>query len=195
MTIGKGEPWGSAVARPDGLRICSSDRDLARAVAAGATDPLSVSAGDLHRSLGSPPVRAEVLALPVDVLEVDVDGEDHLAIAHVVLRRSWWRGPIVAALNVDHLGPWNAAPRAHPNDGRFDVLEVDPAMTTRQRWQARTRLPNGTHVPHPSIATRTATDGTWTFERPVGVWLDGERVATASIVTIRIRPDAVTILV
>ena len=32
-------------------------------------------------------------------------------------------------MNVDRLGHWDVAPRAHPNDGRVDVVEVDAAMS------------------------------------------------------------------
>lgn len=132
-------------------------------------------------------------ALPIDLLDVTVDGASVLAVAHVLIRRSWWRGPIVAVMNVDHMGEWNLAPRAHPNDGRAHVLEVAAAMTVRQRWQARGRLASGTHVPHPAITTRTARHETWSFDRPHGVWIDGERFGQATAVTVTVRPDAFTL--
>ena len=77
-------------------------------------------------------------------------------------------GPIVAVMNVDRLGRWDVAPRAHPNDGALDVVEVDAAMGVRARWQARRRLPTGTHVPHPAIRTRRGRpSAAWTFDRPL----------------------------
>ena len=61
------------------------------------------------------------------MLRVDADGRRLTAVAHVVARGGgpWWRGPIVAVMNADRLGRWDVAPRAHPNDGRLDVVEVD----------------------------------------------------------------------
>ncbi len=137
MTIRRGEQWGEVVDRPADLIVAASDKELARHVAERVERPLGVSSGDLFRTVGAPARRAQAVRLPIDVLRVDADGQTHLAVAHVVARRSWWRHEIVAAVNVDHVGDWNVAPRAHPNDGRFDVVEVDRAMTIRQRLQAR----------------------------------------------------------
>lgn len=195
MTIRRGEPWGSEVGRPADLLVVGSDADVAAAFSDAPARPVGVSGGDLHRSLGAPIARADAQRLPLDVLRVSADGVDHVAVAHVVARRSWWRGRIVGAFNVDHLGPWNVAPRAHPNDGRMDVIEVDGAMPLRQRWQARARLPAGTHVPHPMISTRTASETSWSFDRPHGLWLDGRRVGDVSSLRVAVEPDAFAVIV
>lgn len=195
MTIRKGEPWGEPVDRPADLHVLGSDAEVAEAVRTGAPGPIGLSAGDLHRAVGAPPPRGKMQRLPIDVLDVTADGRTFVAAAHVVARRRWWSGRIVVATNVDHIGDWNLAPRAHPNDGRFDVLEVDPDMTVRQRWQARTRLDTGTHVPHPMISVRTATTMAWTFARPQGIWVDGVRVAEASELSVALRPDAAAVIV
>lgn len=126
----------------------------------------------------------------VDVLRVTADGRHLDAVAHVVARRGWWRGQIVMVMNVDHLGDWNVAPRGHPNDGKVDVVEVDPAMTLRERWQARQRLPQGTHLPHPRIATRSVATASWHFERPLGLWVDGEARGRVTDLAVEIEPDA-----
>ena len=90
------------------------------------------------------------------------------AVAHVVARRSWWRGRIVAVFNCEHLGRWDVAPRGHPNDGLAEVLDVDATMTLRQRLQAWRRLPSGTHVPHPAISVSRGPTASWEFARAVG---------------------------
>lgn len=193
MTIRKGEPWGDSVERRSDLIVASSDRQLA-ALAGERTDrPLGVSSGDLFRTVGAPGQRPEMVRLPIDLLRVEADGVTLSAVAHVVARRSWWRGGILAVMNVDHLGEWNVAPRAHPNDGRFDVIDVDRSMTIRERLQARGRLVQGTHVPHPRISTRTATEATWVFDRPRRLWLDGERVGSVLRLSVAIEPDAAAI--
>lgn len=195
MTIRKGEPWGEPVERPADLRVLGSDAEVAAAVSADPTASIGLSGGDLHRSVGSPPARTTMQRLPIDALAVSADGEEFLAVAHVVVRRGWWRGPIVVAMNVDHLGDWNVAPRAHPNDGRVDLVEVEPSMTLRERWQARGRLAAGTHVPHPKISVRTGVEATWKFSEPQGVWVDGVRAIEARAVSIAVRPDAFTVVV
>ena len=190
MTIRKGVEWGEPVDRPDELLELGSDADLARVVADEPDRAVAVTAGDLHRSLGGAGARPTVQRVPMDVLELQIDGHEHTAVAHVVARRSWWRGPIVAVMNVDQLGAWNVAPRAHPNDGRFDVVEVGAAMSVRARWQARSRLGQGTHVPHPDIAATTATERRWVFDRPMRVWIDGAGPLTCTDLAVAIRPDA-----
>jgi hypothetical protein len=190
MTIRRGEPWGVEVERPRDLRVVGDDAGLATEVDAGASGPLAVSGGDLYRALGSPGDRPVMQRVTIDLLRVTADERRLTAVAHVVARRSWWRGPIVAALNVDHIGSWNVAPRAHPNDGRLDVVEVEATMSRRQRWSARSRLPHGTHVPHPSITARAATEVVWRFERPVDLWLDGVRSGTVRRLEVSIEPDA-----
>lgn len=190
MTIRKGEPWGVEVDRPGDLLLVAGDADLADLLDAGTERPLALSGGDLHRSLGEPQPRLRMQRVELDLLRVVADGAEHAAVAHVVARRSWWRGQLVAVMNVDQLGDRNVAPRAHPNDGFADVVEVDPGMGLRQRWQARARLPQGTHVPHPSIRTRRVREAVWHFERPLGLWIDGERRGRVSDLSIVVVADA-----
>ena len=48
-----------------------------------------------------------------------------------------------------------------------------PSMSIRDRVQASRRLATGTHIPHPRIASRRSRHETFTFDRPMGLWLDG----------------------
>jgi diacylglycerol kinase family enzyme len=127
--------------------------------------------------------------LPVDALEVTFDAETTIAVAHVIVRRRWWRGPLLAVMNADHVGNWNVAPRAHPNDGRFDVVEVAPTMSIRHRLQARARLAQGTHVPHPDIAVRAASTAVWEFRRPMRLAVDGVDRGRVRRLAVRLVPD------
>ena len=203
MTIRKGEPWGSEVERPAGLRVAHGDAQLASWIATDPSADYAVDGGDLHRTVGAPStprdVRPAMQRLPIDVLDVVTDRSRHVAVAHVVIRRrgwwSWWRGRIVVVCNVDHIGSWNVAPRAHPNDGRFDVVDVAPEMRLRDRWEARRRLPTGTHVPHPAISVRTGTEWSWTDPNGAHVWVDGVDVGTRTTVEVRIAPDAAALLI
>jgi hypothetical protein len=193
MTIRRGEEWGTTVPRPTGLVTLDSDAALAAHVRAGTPAPCTLAGGDIHRSLGSPAVRDPVQLLPMDALEVELDGRRLLAVAHVVARRpgrlGWWRGPVLAVMNADHVGDWNVAPRAHPNDGRFDVVEVSPSMRLRDRWHARSRLSQGTHVPHPDITVRSADAADWAFDRPRLIVVDAVERGLATRLTVRVSPD------
>lgn len=193
MTIKPGEDWGELVDPPAGMVVVGDDAALAAHISAGDERPVQVVGGDLAACLGAPAQGSTVRRVPIDVLRVVADGVEHLAVAHVIVRRSWWRGPLHAALNVERVGTWDVAPRAHPNDGRLDVVEVAATMRWRERWEARRRLPTGTHVPHPSITVRRAAEVTWTFDAPRTLWLDGRSLGGVRSVRVSVQPDAAVI--
>lgn len=187
MTIRKGEPWGIEVARPPDLVVAADDHDI---VELGARGDVGLAGGDLFRSLGEPAPRDPAQRVEIDGISVALDGGRTLdAVAHVIARNSWWRGPIVACMNVDHLGPWNVAPRAHPNDGLLDVVECSSAMSIRDRWAARRRLSHGTHLPHPDLSLARVASRKWEFERPRRVWVDGREVGATRRLSVAVVPD------
>lgn len=204
MSVEKGRDWGAPGELPADAVLVRSDAE-ARVALEGARrvdaplPVLGLLGGDLCRTLGGRGDEARLrqggTRVRVDLGVVLLDGRRHLFVAHLVARRSWWRGPVLAAMNAQFLGRWDAAPRAHPGDGKLDVLDVSAAMGVGDRWKARSRLPAGTHVPHPAIAQHRV--GAWAVERdrPVPVWLDGERVAEARRIALRVEPDAVTVVV
>ena len=135
MTIRKGEEWGEAGGLPAGGAIVRTDaeaRDRVTAARRAGDDPptLGLLGGDLCRTLGGrgdeARLRSEAaMRLPVDLGSVLVDGMQHWFVAHLVARRSWWSGRIVAVMNAEFVGAWDVAPRAHPNDGYSVVTEFD----------------------------------------------------------------------
>jgi hypothetical protein len=175
------------------------DAELAAALSGSESRPLLVRGGDLHRSLGAPHGAAATTRLPIDVIDVTADDRKLTAVAHVVARRrgriGWWRGPFIAVMNVDHRGRWDVAPRAHPNDGWLDVVEVDEAMSWRSRWQAWRRLPTGTHLPHPDIETRRTRTETFAFDQSLGLWVDGVERGKVRSLTVAVRPDGAVVYV
>jgi len=189
VTIKKGEEWGTPSARPDDLVVAGTDAELAALVTRDPAGSYGLNGGDLYRSLGAPPARDPMQRLPVDALLVDLDDERRLAVAHVVARNGWWTGRIVVASNCGYVGEWNVAPRAHPNDGRVDVIDVDPKMPVRQRLQARRRLRLGTHLPHPLLTTRVVGSAVWTFDAPTTVYVDGVRHGRCSWLGVEVSPD------
>jgi hypothetical protein len=160
--------------------------------------PLGLLAGDLCRALGGTGNEADLrstsaMQLPVDLGAVLVDGRLHWFVAHLVARRSWWRGRLVAVMNAQHLGAWDVAPKGHPNDGHVELLDAD--LPLGQRWLARGRLRTGTHVPHPGITQRRVAAVQLDFERPTPVRLDGTLLGEATTLSVRVEPDALTCVV
>jgi hypothetical protein len=203
LTIRKGDPWGTPGALPAHGVVVRSDRE-ARAVITAARranepiPPLGLLGGDLCRTLGGTGDEARLrsdaaVQLPVDLGAVLLDGRLHWFVAHLVARRGWWRGRVVAAMNAQFLGPWDVAPRGHPNDGRLDVLDAD--LPFDERLQVRARLKAGTHVPHPRISERHVAALQLDLGRPTPVLLDGDDLGPATSVVLHVEPDALLCVV
>lgn len=198
MPIRKGEPWGVVGPLPAGAVVVHSDAEAGAVVtearrAGRAIPPLVLLGGDLCRTLGGTGDEAHLRSgratlLPVDLGSVLIDGRLHWFVAHLVVRQSWWHGRVVAVMNAQFVGRWDVAPRGHPNDGRLDVLDGDPSLGAR--WQMRSRLGTGTHVPHPDIEERHVSALQIDLARPTPVYLDGQRLGSARTLSIRTEPDA-----
>ena len=203
MGISKGELWGApGPLPPDGIEVRTDAEARTLVEAARRADRtlpvLGLLGGDLCATVGgrgeADRLRStEAMTLPIDVGSVLIDGRLHWFVAHLVARHTWWRGRVVAVMNAQWIGPWDVAPKSHPNDGLLDVFDGDPSFD--DRLKARSRLHTGTHVPHPDIRQRRVDALQLEFARPTPIWLDGERVASARTLSIRVEPDALTCVV
>lgn len=199
MTIKRGAEWGSREPIARGAIECRDDASAARALASG--NPVVLSGGDMLRTLGGAGVGGSSAAhsegfvrVPLDLLRVEVGSAVVHGLAHVVVRRRWWRGgvlrgTVVCAMNSQFLGSRDIAPRGHPNDGRVEVLTVAASMTVRQRVSAWSRARNGTHVPHPSI-TSASVSRVEVAEPGCRVLVDGVDVGAADHLVITVVADA-----
>ncbi len=211
MTIRKGEDWGILRVCDAGLPTVASDAELheflSAAVADGPVLPVvGVCGGDLMRTVGGTGNAARFVGgepiphLPIDLIHVVADDiRETIAVAHLVARRRWLRGPLLAVMNAQFLSVgsdvWDVAPRAHPNDGRFDRVTVGEEMSLQQRWMARRRVRLGTHVPHPHINIRQQSEATIDFDRATPIWIDGVRWGSARKLALFVQPDAAIICV
>ena len=195
--IRKGESCGTPIELDGSEPVVDGDAQLARllsgALAAGGSGPtVLLTGGDLHRCLGG--VAALVPhALPVDLLEVSVNGERHWAVGHVIARSPWWSGQFLVVMNGSHLGGWNLGPKAHPNDGLVDV--TIGSLAPADRLAARRRAHTGSHLPHPGLRTSRVREITWNSDRPVGVYVDGTKVGRSTAVSVVVHPDAGAVVI
>lgn len=195
--IRKGEQWGEPAVCPTDVRVVSTDGELRDWVVWHRTRgqtirDLGVAGGDLARTCGggtgSHPSSTKVV---VDAMRVALDdGEPTWGVAHVVARRHWLRGEIAIVMNAEFHGPYDVAPRSHPNDGKLDVLRVDASMGWRDRLRARQRSRTGSHLPHRHLSMRSLPEIELQFDRPMVVWIDGVRCGTAKRLTVKAEPDA-----
>lgn len=203
MTIEKDKPWGQAgPLAPDGM-IVTRDADMRDEVEtarlAGVAPPeFGLIGGDLCSTVGGrgDPERLrgpDGTRLPVDAARVVVDGEPHWFVAHLVARRSWWQGRVVAVMNAQWIGRWDVAPRSHPNDGLLDSF--DGNLSLDDRWKARGRLITGTHVPHPGISQRRAERLEFDLDPDLDIHLDGVRIGRGRHLEVTVEPDALICVV
>ena len=198
--IERGRPWGKQVPAPPDLLEIDSDAELADALDRGASQPLLLCGGDLATGLGARTTVVDdastptVRELPIDALRVHLDDREVLAVAHVVARsRNWLRGPIVFVGNTGFVGRREVVRRGHPNDGRFEIVEIDAGMGTRERLMGLRRIGSGSHLAHPQVTSTQATSLSRYFERGLRVWVDGRPLGRVSELRVEIIADAGTI--
>lgn len=203
MSIRKGETWGEHAPLPEGGVVVRTDAELHQIVESGRRrdKPLptvGLLGGDLCRTLGGVGDERrlhsdEAMTLVCDLGAALLDGQLHWFASSLVVRGPWWRGRAFVAMNAAWLGAWNVAPKAHPGDGLLDTF--DARVPLSQVLAVRGRLRLGAHLPHPAIATRRAPAVQVDIERRLPVWLDGVRCGVAREISVRVEPDALTVVV
>ena len=209
MTIRKGANWGQQIARPDNLVYCNDDTAASILITNNLLKSLelpkiAIRNSNLARVLGidgakdTPDTTTKVLSTLFDLIRVDcvtVKGTPAtvFGLGYALLRNSWWHGEIVAVLNESFIGDWDCAPRAHPNDGKLDVVIVSSEMKRSQRLRASRRVRSGTHVPHPDITIARQTYFEATISAPRMLVVDGRRISTVKACKFTVIPDAVTL--
>lgn len=199
MPIAKGSPYGERGELPAGGVVVRSDAEAAEALHAARRDrrpfpALGLLGGDLCHTLGGGGggKALQGVRFTVDLGEALLDGHLHLFVAHLVARSRLWTRAFVA-MNAQYLGDWNLGPRAHPNDGLLDTY--DAHLPPNQLLPVRARLHHGTHLPHPGIKERRTAALQVELERPLKVRLDGAGVGRAQVISVRVQPDALTVVV
>ncbi|MBM3656899.1 MAG: hypothetical protein FJW93_01340 [Actinobacteria bacterium] len=210
MTIRPGEPWGETRTAPSGLAIADDEAALASAITDGRRD-VALRTGELLRALGRAPTNARTtsqrdaapqpgdsaLALPCDAYDVvlrrGTDEQHVVAVSTVIIGTlrtpHWW------ASSGGFVGPLNASPRAHPNDGVIDTLEFARRLSLRTLLAIRRRMRLGDHLPHPALTARRVEHAEWQGSRPAPVIVDGRHRGRFDAVSVAVRPDAFTLWV
>jgi diacylglycerol kinase family enzyme len=132
------------------------------------------------------------MTFQVDVGEALLDGRLHLFVAHLVARTAFW-GRAFVAMNAQWRGDWILGPRSHPGDGLLDVFEA--RLTWSARLAVRGRVRHGAHVPHPGIHEQRVPAAQVTLPRPTAIALDGIKMGRATNLSVRLQPDALTVVV
>lgn len=204
MTIRRGQDWGEPGPLPPGAPVADDDAEAADLLQAlwtpeGPVPEVGLLGGDLHRTVGEPHHdefdlrEGRGMRLPMDLGSVRLDdGPPQVFVAHLIAtaRRDGrlWSSRTVTVLNGSFAGPYNLGPRAHPNDGRLDL--VDGTLPRNQRRAGRRRALSGAHLPHPELAERRSARLLVASDEPLHVRLDGRDARPATQMEIVCHPDA-----
>jgi len=206
VTIRKNENWGATVTRPENLVICETDAAASQLTTKyflqqKPIPAIAITRSNLSRALGTRGANANsqtMQATPFDLIEVTFADDSKteqkvLALGYGMLRKSWWRGEIVAAMNTSFIGDWDCAPRSHPNDGKFDLLTVTSEMKPTQRLIASRRLRLGTHLPHPQISVKQLPSFEADCSAEPNLYVDNRKFVSVNQCKFRLLPDALTL--
>jgi hypothetical protein len=204
MTIRKGVDWGEPGALAPDAPVTVDDAQVALLLQdlwSPGSEPTEIGllGGDLHTTLGAPTHDEDdlrsgaAMRFPMDLGTVSIDGAPpRVFVAHLIAttdrRGRLWNQRTVTVLNGSFAGRWNLGPRAHPNDGRLDL--VDGALPPGQRRAGRRRMVTGTHVPHPDLSERRVREASVDSEVPWRIRLDDRDVGQGRSLEIRCHPDA-----
>ena len=203
MTIRNGEPWGELGALPESGVAIKSDSELRNVVLecmrTDTTLPVfGLLNGDLWRAVGAPigginRLKSEkAQTVTIDLVEVRLDAGTNWFCSHMLIRNRLWSGRTVAVMNSEWIGPWRVAPRAHPNDGKVDIIEG--SLPFGQRVMARQRIRTGDHIPHPKIKVSQKSAWSTMAGALSHVYLDGQKVGNFKAVNVQVLPDALTVV-
>ena len=184
MTISKHGLYGTPVSRPSSLHVLRSDLGIAQHYVSGDTaTPCTVTKGSIAQALGissgrvqDPEPNQQMTLVNIDLLQIDYRTTTSLNANANAKSSTTSRIVVAGSIAIQHrtllstclilsnsglLRSRDVLPRAHPNDGFVDVLEVDPKISIRQRAIAWRRSAIGSHLPHPSFRVSRSIDFQW----------------------------------
>jgi hypothetical protein len=180
MTISKHGLYGTPVSRPSSLHVLQSDLEIAQHYISGDTaTTCTVTQGSIAQSLGissgriqDPDPNQQMTLVDIDLLQIDYrtttpstansSATSRIVVAGTIaVQHRTLLSTCLILSNSGLLRSRDVLPRAHPNDGFVDVLEVDPKISIRQRAIAWRRSAIGSHLPHPSFRVSRSIDFQW----------------------------------
>ena len=199
MTIRKGEEWGTRIIAPDVITQVGGDSAIA---VFGSDDVMSIVKGDLFEALGCPQVvepGTSCTLLDIDALHCEItlsDGTVLTTLAASCVEIGTFaphigrRSRYVCISNAGIVKGRNLTPRAHPNDGILDILEISQDISFRNRLQAFKRASTGTHIPHPNISTHRDSECEYlNIDNQEVLHVDGLKISSWQGIHITVLPD------
>jgi len=213
VTIKKGREWGHYSQRPSDLQVGADDfaasEKITQLFDASITPiNLAIVHSVMARALGIKGANlgsSTLLKTQFDLIQAiftpvenraakNSDIESHrYFVGNAFIGKSRLHGVRVGVMNSSFDKKRDWAPRAHPNDGRLDVIEFQERIKFRQRMVAIRRMKSGTHLPHPNIRYHQATEYSADCSEVPYLFIEGQNVGRISSCRFVIVPDAVSL--
>ena len=197
--IRRGQPWGIPTVMSDDVLIVENDQVLSNT---DRTCRVVLTGGDISHSLGNPvvPVAGSACTeVAIDAMLCDITSTTSRLIQAVaassIVVGSYWKGRHLIVSNAGWIGDSNIAPRAHPNDGKVEMLTITSHMSLRQRILARRKMQTGTHLPHPDLSSIQIATQLIVRQNREKLMIDGKRIDDWASISIRVEPDYWRVLV
>ena len=202
MNINKGENWGALSPLPSDGLIVRDNKQLLEEITIhkrnGKRLPVfGLLGGDLWRTLGGRLEESRLYGESAITVDVDLgcvllDGKIYWFCAHMLIGGKWI-GEQIFISNGAHYGKMNPTPKAHPGDGKFDVLKIN--LSVIQKIKALKRTASGTHIPHPGIQYERVKAEQFSFPKKTKVEIDGQKIGKFSNISVRIENEAVKVVI
>jgi hypothetical protein len=214
MTIRKFGAYGTSTSRPSNLVVLQSDLDIAqRFTSLDRTTPCTVRNGSIAQALGitqTPGINPDALnrgsqideqmtRVEIDLMQIeystDTTGYSKSSLIVAGTLAVQHRTAFSISLILSNSGIFrerDVLPRAHPNDGYLDVLEIGPKITLRQRSLAWRRSRTGSHLPHPHLQVSRSSEYQWSG-RPSKIVADGVTYRGVVWFQCKVLADAMTL--
>jgi hypothetical protein len=202
MNIEKGRNWGSSSPLPTDGVIVKDNKELWKKINRCKREGIDLPVfgllgGDLWRTLGGRHQENRLYGEDATTLDIDLgcvllDGKIYWFCAHMLIG-SKLKGKKFFISNVAHYGKANPTPKAHPGDGKFDMLELE--LSTIQLLKGRKRASTGSHIPHPEIKYKRVASEQFSFVKKMNVEIDGEKIGKFSNIVFRIENEALRVVI
>jgi len=195
MPIDKSRPWGEIARLPAGLPVFPSEEALSNMLSHAGPREVRMSAGEFAEVTGGRSATSgEARRYPCDVLEVRAGHLTWWSIGTVELRRRRRRalGGFVIVSNLGQRSGERYSSRAHPNDGKFEIVDALNGLSSRERLMLSRRLSTGGDLSHPRVQQRQSTS--YRAGQPLHLFIDGEYRGRHTV-EVTLHADALTVYV
>lgn len=174
MPIDESRPWGEVVDAVQDMVTFDRESTLSGVLSEAGPRNVRMGGGDFVDVTGGPSnLAGRVRRYPCDVLHVAGGATPLFSIGTIELRKRRWRilGGFMIATNIGRRGSEVYSSRAHPNDGKFEVIDALNGLTPRELLTLSRRLSTGGDIGHPRVRQRQATN--FLAPEPLHVFVDG----------------------